>query len=89
MQCEADKERCHYQDEERYPVSLEFDFRSSGYSLISSQCKVASRFHRCILQGILFSHREAEFPHSGVSLSGLQVKLDRARICRLSVGGRL
>jgi hypothetical protein len=75
VQCEVDKESCHYQDEERFPVSLDFDFRSSGSSLISSRCIVAGRFPRCIVQGILLSHAEAEFPHSGVGLSGLQSKI--------------
>lgn len=75
MQCEVDKESCHYQDEKRFPVSLEFDFRSSGCSLISCRCKVAGRFPRCIVEGILLPQREAEFPNSGVGLGGLQSKI--------------
>jgi hypothetical protein len=75
MKCEADNESCHYKDEERFRVSLEFDFRSSGYSLISSRCKVAGRFPQCTVQDILLSLKEAEFPHSGVCLSGLQSKI--------------
>jgi len=75
IQCEIDKESCHYQDEERFPVSLEFDFKSSGCSLISSRCKVAGRFPQCTVQGIMVSHREAEFPRSGVGHSVLQSKI--------------
>ena len=75
MWCGVDKESCHYPDEERFPVSVDFDFRFIVYSIISSRCKVACRFSRFIVQGILLPHREAEFPHSGVDLSGLQSKI--------------
>jgi hypothetical protein len=75
IQYEIEKEGCHYQDEERFPVSLDFDFRSSGCFLISSRCKVARRFPQCIVQGIMLSPREAAFPHSGVGLSVLQSKI--------------
>jgi len=89
MQCEVDKGTCHYQDEERFPLSLDFDFRSSGYSVISSRCKVSCGFPRCTVQDVLLSHRERNFLTAGLVLVVYKVKLDRARICRLSVGRRL